>query len=334
MTTKLIMLSGLLLLCLACSQNETPTGFKYTFIKKGDGNVVKAGQFLVLNMLFKDGKDSIWNDSRKNEIPVIFMIQDTSLMKQEVGVEEVLRTLSKGDSVTFKVTAFMLFTKTFRQPVPPNIDSLSEFTFNIGIKDIYTREQVTKLQEEIAARQNEKLKQDQAVQLEKDLLMIDSHLKEKGIIAKQTTSGLRYVISKQGKGENAVAGKNVKVDYAGFLLNGKCFDTSNAALAKVNNVFQMGRPYEPLALTVGQGQVIAGWDEAITLMNKGMKMTVYIPSPLAYGNQQRSEDIVPNSILVFDMELIDVTDAPVVKDVNLGIDSTDVPEMDYEDEEH
>jgi FKBP-type peptidyl-prolyl cis-trans isomerase FkpA len=317
MTTKLVMLSGLLLLCLACSQNKTPKGFDYTVVKKGDGNVVKAGEFLVLNMLFKDAKDSIWNDSRKSEIPVIFMIQDTSMMKQEEGIEEVLRACSKGDSVTFKVKASMLFAKTFRQPVPPNIDSLSEFTFNIGIKDIYTREQVTKLQEEISAKQNEKVKQEQAVQLEKDLLIIDSHLKEKNIIAQQTNSGLRYVISKPGKGENAAAGKNVKVDYAGFLLNGKCFDTSNAALAKANNVFQMGRPYEPLALTVGMGQVIAGWDEAITLMNKGMKMRVYIPSPLAYGNQQRSEDIVPNSILVFDMELVDVTDAPMAEEQSM-----------------
>ena len=62
----------------------------------------------------------------------------------------------------------------------------------------------------------------------------------------------------------------------------------------------------PLELTVGRGQVIAGWDEAITLMSKGSKMTVYIPSTLAYGAQRRSEDIVENSILVFDMELMDV----------------------------
>jgi len=332
MTTRLTMLSGLLLICLACSQNKTPKGFSYTIVKKGEGNVVKAGEFLVLNMIFKDGKDSIWNDSRKSEIPVIFMIQDTSMMKQEEGIEEVLRELRKGDSVTFKVKASMLFTKTFRQPVPPNIDSLSEFTFNIGIKDIYSREQVTKLQEEIAAKENEKSKQEQAVQLEKDMLTIDSYLKEKKIVANQTASGLRYVISKKGKGENATAGKNVKVDYAGFLLNGKCFDTSNPGLAKVNNIFQEGRPYEPLELTVGMGQVIAGWDEAITLMNKGAKMTVYIPSPLAYGNRQRSEDIIANSILIFDMELIDVTDAPVVEDLGIEMDSTDVT-MDSQDEE-
>jgi len=50
------MLSGLLLLCLACSKNETPKGFEYTVVRKGDGNTVKPGEFLVLNMLFKDKK--------------------------------------------------------------------------------------------------------------------------------------------------------------------------------------------------------------------------------------------------------------------------------------
>lgn len=307
MTIKLKMLSGLILLCMGCStKNETSKGFEYTLVKKGEGPTVKAGQFLVMNMMFKDSKDSVWSDSRKSEVPVIYMIQDTSLIKQEAGVEEVLRALSKGDSVTFKLPASILFGKTFRQPVPPNVDSLSEFSFNIGIKDILDREQVMKLQEEMVAKQNEEIKKSQSAQLEKDLFAIDSYLKEKNITALTTTSGLRYVISKPGSGNTVVAGQNVKVDYAGFLLNGKCFDTSNASLAKTHDVFQLGRPYEPLELTVGRGQVIAGWDEAITLMSKGSKMTVYIPSTLAYGAQRRSEDIVENSILVFDMELMDV----------------------------
>jgi FKBP-type peptidyl-prolyl cis-trans isomerase len=52
--------------------------------------------------------------------------------------------------------------------------------------------------------------------------------------------------------------------------------------------------------------VIEGWEEAMQLMNKGSKMTVWIPSPMAYGNQKRSEEILENSILVFDMEMVDI----------------------------
>ncbi|MGC4021826.1 MAG: FKBP-type peptidyl-prolyl cis-trans isomerase [Cyclobacteriaceae bacterium] len=52
--------------------------------------------------------------------------------------------------------------------------------------------------------------------------------------------------------------------------------------------------------------VIGGWDEVLQLMNKGKKITVYIPSTLGYGAQRRSEVIVENSILVFDMELVNI----------------------------
>jgi FKBP-type peptidyl-prolyl cis-trans isomerase FkpA len=57
---------------------------------------------------------------------------------------------------------------------------------------------------------------------------------------------------------------------------------------------------------LGYRQVIPGWEEAIALMNKGSKMTVYIPSGLAYGPQKRSEVIAENSILMFQMELVDI----------------------------
>jgi FKBP-type peptidyl-prolyl cis-trans isomerase FkpA len=307
MTTKLTMFAGLLLLCVACSkEKETPKGYKFTSLRKGSGEVVKPGQFLIVNMSFQDGKDSVWNDSKKLGTPFIIQIQDTSAIKQEEGIDEIFRMLSKGDSVTFKIPAKVLFEKTFRAPLPPKVDAASNFSFNLGVKDVMDREQVTKFQQELVAKQNEKFKKDQAAQLGKDTVVIDDFLKSKNIVANKTNSGLRYVVTQQGKGENAKPGQTVKVNYAGFLLNGKCFDTSIESVAKGNGLYQQGRPYEPIGLMLGQGQVIPGWDEVITYMNKGTKLTVYIPSTLAYGPQKRSEVITENSILTFDMELVDI----------------------------
>src|SRR5262249_361061 len=132
------------------------------------------------------------------------------------------------------------------------------------------------------------------------------YLKEKNISAMKTASGLRYVITKPGKGDNVRAGQTASVNYYGYLLSGKCFDTNIAAKAKEQNIFRQGSPYAPYDVPVGQGSVIRGWEEALTLMNKGAKMTVYIPSTLCYGNQKRSEDILENTILAFDMEVVDV----------------------------
>jgi len=306
--SKLLMM-GLLLLAMACSnEKETPKGYKYTVIKSGDGKVVKPGEFLKLNLLLKDGKDSIWSDTKKGEIPfAVIRINPESAKVNEEGFEEVLRMLSNGDSVEVKIPAKVFFEKSYGRPLPPQVDSTSNFIFYLGVTDVLDSVRMMKLEQEVMAAQQVKQAQQASEQLAKDTVLIDNFLKEKAIVAKTTPSGLRYTVTKAGKGATPVAGQNVKLNYKGYLLNGKVFDSSIESIARENNVYQEGRPYEPLALQVGiPGQVIAGWDEAIALMNKGSKMTVYIPSTLGYGPQRRSEDILENSILVFDMEMVDI----------------------------
>jgi FKBP-type peptidyl-prolyl cis-trans isomerase FkpA len=291
----------------ACSgSKETPSGYKFNVVRKGDGVKIDSGKFVVMNLLFMDGKDSVWNDSKKNGFPAVIQMQGT--VPKGDAVLEVIKMLSKGDSVVFKVPAKKLFENTFRQPLPFSVDSTSSFTFQIGLSAVLNQEEMNKLQTELIAKQNEKMLQDQKVQLEKDITAIDDFLKAKNVTAQTTASGLRYIITKPGIGENAKAGQQVKIDYLGYLLNGKYFDTSIESEAKKNNLYPQGRSssYAPLELTVGAQQVIPGWEEAIQLMNKGSKMTVYIPSTLAYGNQRRGDVIAENSVLVFDMELIEV----------------------------
>ncbi|MCX8492328.1 MAG: FKBP-type peptidyl-prolyl cis-trans isomerase [Cyclobacteriaceae bacterium] len=289
----------------ACSgSKETPSGYKFNVIRKGDGVKIDSGKFVVMNLRFMDGKDSVWNDSNKNGFPAVIQMQGT--VPKGDAVLEVIKMMSKGDSVVFKVPAKKLFENTFRQPLPFSVDSASSFTFQIGLSAVLNQEEMNKLQTELVAKQNEKMQQDQKVQLEKDIAAIDDFLKAKNVIAQTTTSGLRYIITKPGIGENAKAGQQVKIDYLGYLLNGKYFDTSIESEAKKNNLYTQGGSYSPLELAVGAQQVIPGWEEAIQLMNKGSKMTVYIPSTLAYGNQRRGDVITENSVLVFDMELIDI----------------------------
>jgi FKBP-type peptidyl-prolyl cis-trans isomerase FkpA len=305
MKNSLIALLFVSLFVAACSgSKETPSGYKFNVVRKGDGVKIDSGKFVVMNLRFMDGKDSVWNDSKKNGFPAVIQMQGT--VPKGDAVLEVIKMLSKGDSVVFKVPAKKLFENTFRQPLPFSVDSTSSFTFQIGLSAVLNQEEMNKLQTELIAKQNEKMLQDQKVQLEKDITAIDDFLKAKNVTAQTTASGLRYIITKPGIGENAKAGQQVKIDYLGYLLNGKYFDTSIESEAKRNNILTQGRSYSPLELTVGAQQVIPGWEEAIQLMNKGSKMTVYIPSTLAYGNQRRGEVIAENSVLVFDMELIEV----------------------------
>ncbi len=107
-----------------------------------------------------------------------------------------------------------------------------------------------------------------------------------------TTTGLRYVVKKEGEGEKPQKGDLVKVHYTGRLLtDGKKFDSS----------VDRGQPIE---FKVGTGQVIPGWDQALIHMHKGEKRILIIPPELGYGEAGRGP-IPPNAWMVFDVELID-----------------------------
>ena len=106
-----------------------------------------------------------------------------------------------------------------------------------------------------------------------------------------TESGLRMIIHKEGNGQIPIAGQTVKVHYTGILEDGTQFDSSHDRV-------------RPFSFQLGQGRVIKGWDEALSLMSKGEKRTLIIPSELGYGSRNMGA-IQPNSTLVFEVELID-----------------------------
>ncbi|MBF8746566.1 FKBP-type peptidyl-prolyl cis-trans isomerase [Pseudomonas putida] len=103
-------------------------------------------------------------------------------------------------------------------------------------------------------------------------------------------SGLQYEVITAGEGAQPTRESNVRTHYHGTLIDGTVFDSS----------YERGQPAEfPV------GGVIAGWTEALQLMNAGSKWRLYVPSELAYGAQGVGS-IPPHSVLVFDVELLDV----------------------------
>jgi len=108
-----------------------------------------------------------------------------------------------------------------------------------------------------------------------------------------TASGLRYQIIQKGNGTKAEKGKTVSVHYKGQLADGTVFDSSY-------------KRNQPIDFGLGQGQVIAGWDEGISLLNVGDKARFVIPSDLGYGSRGAGGVIPPDATLIFDVELMDV----------------------------
>lgn len=296
---KTILYCVVLLSCLlmGCAGKETPGGVKYKVIKKGDGKELPFGKYMVLNLQLKDSKDSVWFSTQTMGNPVVMGVPDASMVNDE-GEYGVFKALSIGDSVTFQLTANTVFFKTRKSPVPKNVNPQSFFTFNVGVVNAWSEEEVNAFQEKITV-------QNEVAQIKKDSTIINNYLKEKGIVAKSTPDGIYYEVKKEGKGELVPEGKTAYVHYAGYLLNGQMFDTSMSSAAAANN-FDNGGNTEPYAVVVNTGSVISGWDKMLMLMNKGMKVTVYIPSGFAYKAAGNGPRIPPNSVLMFDMEVVDI----------------------------
>jgi peptidylprolyl isomerase len=110
-------------------------------------------------------------------------------------------------------------------------------------------------------------------------------------------SGLRIIDVKPGTGPVPHAGQTVTVNYTGWLFvdgkKGKKFDSS----------LDRG---EPFSFTLGQGQVIKGWDEGLATMHVGGKRTLIIPPDLGYGASGAGGDIPPGATLMFDVDLLGV----------------------------
>lgn len=109
--------------------------------------------------------------------------------------------------------------------------------------------------------------------------------------------GLQYIDLKVGSGTPVAKGDNITVQYTGWLAsNGREFDSSR----------DRGTPFD---VQIGVGKVIPGWDEGLLGLMPGGKRKLVIPPDLGYGTQGQGQTIPPDSVLVFDVELISVVAA-------------------------
>ncbi len=132
---------------------------------------------------------------------------------------------------------------------------------------------------------------DATSQADIDKNLIIDHAIANNLDLKSTPSGIYYIMTQDGDGgAHPTAASQIEAHYHGTLLDGTVFDSS----------VKRGKP-----LNFRLNGVIKGWQEAIPMLTKGGKGTFFLPSHLAYGARGSGSKIGPNSVLAFEIELVD-----------------------------
>lgn len=285
----------------SCQKTEVTAmdGIEYTYHSEGPEKP-ENGMFVLYNLEIKTGGDSTIYSTLDQPFPGYLQANDS--IPPSNGMDEIFLGLCKGDSISFEAPARVIFGNN--QPGFLQADELVQVS--LGAFEVTDRNGIDSLFQLAMAEEQAKQAERAKELMVSEAAEIEAYAQAQGIELEQTENGLFYMIEEEGTGEETTPGTTMYVDYAGYLIDGTLFDTSNPELAQQNDVFNPSRDYSPLPVNVGMGQVIPGWDEGLLLLKKGSKAKFVIPSPLGYGEAGAGGLIGPNSILVFDVEVTDV----------------------------
>ncbi|MCW5521037.1 FKBP-type peptidyl-prolyl cis-trans isomerase [Aureitalea sp. L0-47] len=300
MKFKLIFTFFILCGVMMYSQEQvTESGIAYKLIEAG-AEIVPDDHRIMMRFTHRNTKDSIYLGNLTDKYPAYFR---KAMFADKPGkVEEIIYNARIGDSIEIRTSV-----KNILDPLPPGVDSTEVWTSNFRVVGSASNEEYREHRKQLIIDMRPDDDKDGMKQFSEDIALIEAYLKENKIEAQRTESGLFYKIWEEGSGDRVRAGDTIRTEYTGFLLStGFHFDTSLETVAKEHGLYSPRRTYEPLKSVIGKGMLISGWDEGFQLLRKGDKASFYIPSILAYGPRELSEDIPANSIMIFDVELVEI----------------------------
>lgn len=310
MKKSLVFLFAATLGLAACNNfKKGPGGLMYQIHKTDGKNKIVEGDIIKINAIQKTDKDSVTSSTYDSEQPAVFPVSK----KQWAGdISDALMLLAEGDSATFKIDLDSM-AKYSNQPKPATQkDKYMVFTVKIekvmhkaaGEADSTFQKKATEFFKKDFQATVARHKASEAGKIKK--FIEDNKLK-----VQTTASGLQYVITAPGDAQRATPTDTLMVNYTGKLLpkssagKDQIFDTSVEKIAKENGKYNQMAQYGPRPFSLGRA--IPGFDEGLKLIGKGGKITLIIPSALAYGEGGMPQGgITPFSPLSFDVEIVDI----------------------------
>ena len=295
--------------CSSLDYKKTKSGLLYKIISSGNSRnpIAKENNYLKFNVVEKLNDSVVYSSYGK--MPGYSKV--AAAKGTEYSPIEIFGMLKKGDSAITVSLIDTFLKRGMANQVPPGAKKGDRFVITFKVLDVFTSDssiqkdysaemekdkpRQQKEMEEKMALQRKQMKEMRAQQeeearrsgeVDKELKNMESYLAAKKINAQQTGKGTFVAIKEQGTGISVNDGDTVAVKYTGRVL-------------ATDSVFQSSTYTFPL----GEGAVIAGWDEGLKLFKVGGKGTIYIPGFLAYGANARPP-FKPFEALIFDVELL------------------------------
>jgi FKBP-type peptidyl-prolyl cis-trans isomerase FkpA len=267
---------------------KTREGLYFKIDKEGTGSTPRTGSFVKIRYTGKLLNGKIFDATTTTEKDEPFVFQNG--FRQVVpGLDLAVAQLKTGGKGTFFIPNALAYGKN---AVGKSIPAGAALIFEVELVEILSAEAYEKYTAERDELDRIAFEKKQKEQFETDLNLLDKYAAEKNWKVTELPSGLRFFISKNGKGEKVQIGQKVAVEYEGFLLNGNSFDKSDKNA--------------PIEVMLGAKKVISGWEEGLLQFNKGAEGWLLLPSALAYGPMAIDEEnthVPANACLVFKIKV-------------------------------
>lgn len=299
MNRSFYLIAAVVIMAAGCKSKDftkTKTGLEYkTF--GGDGSDIKYGNAVKFTVV------SYYADSLLrtpyDSLPQFIDVDSSRLPPDYVRI---FLQAKKGDSI---VTRMLVDSAMKLGQIPPYAQKGKFLGFRMKVWDVIADSAVAVKQKADAV--TNMMKADSLLRLkQKDIddNILTQRLTKDGVTSTKTAKGVYVEITNPGSGETIDSGKAVTVNYKGMTLDGKIFDQSYDSA---------GNPTKPYTLVIGQRGAIEGWDDGLRLFKKGGTGRLFIPSGLGYGSRGAGPDIAPNSPLIFEIQVVDVSSGEVYR---------------------
>ena len=285
-----LLISLVLLGAVSCTNSafkRTNSGLLYKIYSDGKGQPAKKGQWLKMSIVQKL-RDSVLYSSYGG-FPIYLAVDSPGPI---YSPNEIFTMLRKGDSAVVVELADTLQRK-FGGNLPSFIRKKDKITISFKVTDLFASQDL------LMSDRNQEV----AREKDREVRTVEGYLANYKIPAVKTDKGTYVLVQSAGDGPQVDSGKLVSVRYTGKMLpDGNVFESN-----------MTGPGQEPFKFVIGHGKAIPGWDDGLRKFRKGGKGTLYIPAFLAY-DQQQGPGHKPFENLMFDVEIVDVTDAPTTPD--------------------